>query len=101
LPLPRYTGGTSPRALTPFTEAAVELIGDHRLTVLADFLVHRLGCVDALNAERHRRARVCAAGHGGGAGCDHAAERAGSACPVSRVLAGIDIAVNATLSQPD
>ncbi len=49
-PLPRYTGGTSPRALALFTEAAAELIGDHRLTVLADFLVHRLGCVDALNA---------------------------------------------------
>jgi alpha-keto-acid decarboxylase len=47
--LPRYTGGTSPRALTLFTEAATELIGDHRLTVLADLLVHRLGCVDALN----------------------------------------------------
>jgi indolepyruvate decarboxylase len=49
-PLARYTGGTSPRALTLFTEAAAELIGDHRLTVLADLLVHRLGCVDALNA---------------------------------------------------
>ena len=47
--LPRYAGGTSPRALTLFTEAAAELIGDHRLTVLADLLVHRLGCVDALN----------------------------------------------------
>src|SRR6202022_2647127 len=35
--------------LTLFTEAAAELIGDHRLTVLADLLVHRLGCVDALN----------------------------------------------------
>lgn len=49
-PLPRYTGGTSPRALALFTEAAAELIGDHRLTVLADFLVHRLHSVDALNA---------------------------------------------------
>ena len=49
-PLPRYTGGTSPRALTLFTEAAAELIGGHRVTVLADFLVHRLHCVDALNA---------------------------------------------------
>jgi indolepyruvate decarboxylase len=48
-PLPRYTGGTSPRALALFAEAAAELIGNHRLTVLADFLVHRLGCVDALN----------------------------------------------------
>jgi TPP-dependent 2-oxoacid decarboxylase len=49
-PLPRYTGGTSPRALALFTEAASRLIGDHRLTVLADFLVHRLHCVDELNA---------------------------------------------------
>ncbi|MGV9802500.1 alpha-keto acid decarboxylase family protein [Mycobacterium sp. NPDC003449] len=49
-PLPRYTGGTSPRALSLFTEAAAKLIGEHRLTVLADFLVHRLGCVDQLNA---------------------------------------------------
>jgi indolepyruvate decarboxylase len=49
-PLPRYTGGTSPRALSMFTAAAAELIGDHRLTVLADFLVHRLGCVDELSA---------------------------------------------------
>jgi TPP-dependent 2-oxoacid decarboxylase len=49
-PLPRYTGGTSPRALRLFTEAAAELIGGHRLTVLADLLVHRLGCVDALYA---------------------------------------------------
>jgi lipoyl-dependent peroxiredoxin len=30
-----------------------------------------------------------------------AAERAGSACPVSRALATVDITVNATLSQPD
>ncbi|MGV0745326.1 alpha-keto acid decarboxylase family protein [Mycolicibacterium sp. XJ870] len=49
-PLPRYTGGTSPRALSLFSEAATRLIADHRLTVLADFLVHRLGCVDELNA---------------------------------------------------
>lgn len=49
-PLPRYTGGTSPRALSMFTAAAAELIGKHRLTVLADFLVHRLDCVDELNA---------------------------------------------------
>lgn len=49
-PLPRYTGGTSPRALSMFTEAASQLIGEHRLTVLADFLVHRMGCVDELNA---------------------------------------------------
>ena len=49
-PLPRYTGGTSPRALALFTEAASRLISGHRLTVLADFLVHRLHCVDQLNA---------------------------------------------------
>ncbi|MGV0783992.1 alpha-keto acid decarboxylase family protein [Mycolicibacterium peregrinum] len=49
-PLPRYTGGTSPRALSMFTAAAAELIGDHPLTVLADFLVHRLDCVDELSA---------------------------------------------------
>jgi alpha-keto-acid decarboxylase len=48
--LPRYTGGTSPRALAMFTEAASQLIGQHRVTVLADFLVHRLHCVEALNA---------------------------------------------------
>jgi osmotically inducible protein OsmC len=30
-----------------------------------------------------------------------AAQRAGSACPVSRALAAVDITVNATLSQPD
>ncbi|CRZ18789.1 alpha-keto acid decarboxylase family protein [Mycolicibacterium neworleansense] len=48
-PLPRYTGGTSPRALSMFTAAAAELIADHRLTVLADFLVHRMDCVDQLN----------------------------------------------------
>ncbi|MCV7258408.1 alpha-keto acid decarboxylase family protein [Mycobacterium shimoidei] len=49
-PLPRYTGGTSPRALAAFTEAATELIGDHQLTVLADLLVHRLQAVDKLEA---------------------------------------------------
>ncbi|OBC16423.1 indolepyruvate decarboxylase [Mycobacterium sp. 852013-50091_SCH5140682] len=48
--LPRYTAGTSPRALALFTAAAAELIGTHRLAVLADFLVHRLGCVKELNA---------------------------------------------------
>ncbi|OHV06438.1 alpha-keto acid decarboxylase family protein [Mycobacterium talmoniae] len=49
-PLPRYTGGTSPRALALFTEAATQLIGDHQLTVLADFLVHRLDAVPQLEA---------------------------------------------------
>jgi len=49
-PLPRYTGGTSPRALALFTEAAAELIADHQLTVLADLLVHRLNAVDNLEA---------------------------------------------------
>lgn len=49
-PLPRYTGGTSPRALDLFTAAATELIGEHQLTVLADFLVHRLQAVPALEA---------------------------------------------------
>ncbi|MET2909945.1 alpha-keto-acid decarboxylase, partial [Mycobacterium tuberculosis] len=38
-PLPRYPGGTSPRALSLFTKAAIELIADHQLTVLADLLV--------------------------------------------------------------
>jgi alpha-keto-acid decarboxylase len=47
-PLPRYTGGTSPRALAMFTDAARELIGDNRLTVLADLLVHRLQAVKEL-----------------------------------------------------
>jgi TPP-dependent 2-oxoacid decarboxylase len=46
--LPRYTGGTSPRALAMFIEAATELIADHRLTVLADLLVHRLQAVKEL-----------------------------------------------------
>jgi alpha-keto-acid decarboxylase len=49
-PLPRYTGGTSPRALALFTQAATELIADHQLTVLADLLVHRLNAVDQLEA---------------------------------------------------
>lgn len=49
-PLPRYTGGTSPRALSMFVEAAAELIADHRLTVLADLLVHRLHAVKELEA---------------------------------------------------
>jgi alpha-keto-acid decarboxylase len=49
-PLPRYTGGTSPRALALFTEAASELIADHQLTVLADLLVHRLNAVEQLEA---------------------------------------------------
>jgi indolepyruvate decarboxylase len=48
--LPRYTGGTSPRALSLFVEAATELIGDHQLTVLADLLVHRLQAVKELEA---------------------------------------------------
>jgi alpha-keto-acid decarboxylase len=49
-PLPRYTGGTSPRALALFTEATTKLIADHQLTVLADLLVHRLNAVDQLEA---------------------------------------------------
>ncbi len=49
-PLPRYTGGTSPRALALFVEAATELIADHQVTVLADFLVHRLQAVPCLEA---------------------------------------------------
>ncbi len=49
-PLPRYTGGTSSRALSLFTEAASQLIAGHQLTVLADFLVHRLHAVEALEA---------------------------------------------------
>jgi TPP-dependent 2-oxoacid decarboxylase len=48
--LPRYTGGTSPRALALFTDAATELIADNQLTVLADFLVHRLQAVPQLEA---------------------------------------------------
>ncbi len=49
-PLPRYTGGTSPRALAMFIEAATGLIADHQLTVLADLLVHRLQAVKELEA---------------------------------------------------
>jgi TPP-dependent 2-oxoacid decarboxylase len=49
-PLPHYTGGTSPRALSMFVEAATELIADHQLTVLADLLVHRLHAVKELEA---------------------------------------------------
>jgi indolepyruvate decarboxylase len=49
-PLPRYTGGTSPRALSLFIDAATELIGDHQLTVLADLLVHRLHAIKELEA---------------------------------------------------
>ena len=49
-PLPRYAGGTSPRALSLFTDAATELIADKQLTVLADFLVHRLNAVSHLEA---------------------------------------------------
>lgn len=49
-PLPRYTGGTSPRALSMFVEAASGLIADHQLTVLADLLVHRLQVVKELEA---------------------------------------------------
>jgi alpha-keto-acid decarboxylase len=48
--LPRYTGGTSPRALAMFVEAATQLIADHQLTVLADLLVHRLQAVKELEA---------------------------------------------------
>jgi TPP-dependent 2-oxoacid decarboxylase len=46
--LPRYTGGTSPRALAMFRQAATGLIADHQLTVLADLLVHRLQAVEEL-----------------------------------------------------
>jgi alpha-keto-acid decarboxylase len=48
--LPRYTGGTSPRALSMFIDAAAELIADQQLTVLADLLVHRLRAVEELEA---------------------------------------------------
>lgn len=47
-PLPVSSGGTSPRALDLFIEAARKLIADHRVTVLADLLVHRLDAVDEL-----------------------------------------------------
>ncbi|QUR68881.1 alpha-keto acid decarboxylase family protein [Mycobacterium spongiae] len=49
-PLPRYTGGTSPRALSLFAQDAANLIADHQLTVLADVLVHRLQAVKELEA---------------------------------------------------
>ena len=49
-PLPRYTGGTSPRALALFIDAATKLIADQQLTVLADLLVHRLNAVGNLEA---------------------------------------------------
>jgi alpha-keto-acid decarboxylase len=49
-PLPRFTGGTSPRALSLFVDAATELIADRQLTVLADLLVHRLNAVKELEA---------------------------------------------------
>ncbi|OBA84591.1 indolepyruvate decarboxylase [Mycobacterium sp. 1164966.3] len=49
-PLPRPTGGTSPRALALFTEAAATMIDDHQLTVLADLLVHRLQAIEELEA---------------------------------------------------
>jgi alpha-keto-acid decarboxylase len=49
-PLARYTGGTSPRSLSMFIDAATELIGDNQLTVLADLLVHRLQVVKELEA---------------------------------------------------
>jgi indolepyruvate decarboxylase len=48
--LPRYTGGTSPRALSMFIDAAAELIAGRQLTVLADLLVHRLQAVEELEA---------------------------------------------------
>jgi alpha-keto-acid decarboxylase len=47
-PLPVYSGGTSPRALSLFIDAAQRLIADHQVTVLADLLVHRLNAVDKL-----------------------------------------------------
>lgn len=47
-PLPVYSNGTSPRALELFVDAARRLIADHRVTVLADLLVHRLNVVDKL-----------------------------------------------------
>ena len=49
-PLSRYSGGTSPRALSMFTAAATQLIADHQLTVLSDLLVHRLQVVENLEA---------------------------------------------------
>jgi indolepyruvate decarboxylase len=49
-PLQHYTGGTSPRALALFKEAATKLVADQQLTVLADLLVHRLNAVGNLEA---------------------------------------------------
>ena len=49
-PLPRYPGDTSPSALAMFTAAAAALVADHRLTVLADLMVHRLQAVNELEA---------------------------------------------------
>jgi TPP-dependent 2-oxoacid decarboxylase len=46
--LPRYTGGTSPRALSLFIDSATKLIADHQVTVLADYLVHRLDAIPQL-----------------------------------------------------
>ncbi|EUA92980.1 alpha-keto-acid decarboxylase domain protein [Mycobacterium ulcerans str. Harvey] len=48
--MPPLAGGTSPRALSLFTRAAADLIGDHQLTVLADLLVHRLQAIKELEA---------------------------------------------------
>jgi indolepyruvate decarboxylase len=47
-PLPLRSDGTSPRALAQFIDAARALITDHRVTVLADLLVHRLNAVAEL-----------------------------------------------------
>ena len=47
-PLPVRSGGISPRALAQFVDAARTLIADHRVTVLADLLVHRLNAVTEL-----------------------------------------------------
>ncbi|MBY0443302.1 MAG: alpha-keto acid decarboxylase family protein [Mycobacteriaceae bacterium] len=49
-PLPHSHGGTSPRALSLFTEAATHLISNHQVTVLADLLVHRLNAITELEA---------------------------------------------------
>ncbi|RFD26541.1 indolepyruvate decarboxylase [Mycobacterium uberis] len=46
--LPHYIGGTSPRALSLFIDAATKLISDHQITVLADVLVHRLQVIKEL-----------------------------------------------------
>jgi indolepyruvate decarboxylase len=50
VPLPRYPGDTSPSALAMFADAAAALVADHRLTVLADLMVHRLQAVNELEA---------------------------------------------------